>query len=358
MRIAIVSDAGRPQINGVVTTLEKTSQELLRLGHEVTMVTPADFRTIPCPTYPSIRLAIHPGAGIARILDQLQAEAIHIATEGPLGHAARSWCIRHGMHFTTSYHTQFPEYLRLRYPVPLSWSYRYLRHFHGAADCTMVATPSLARLLQSHGFENLCLWPRGVDTELFRPDRKMAFDLPGPIWLYLGRIAVEKNVEAFLALDLPGSKVLIGDGPDRERLSSRHPSCHFLGFKQGADLAALVASCDVCIFPSLTDTFGLVMLEAMAAGLPVAAYPVVGPVDVVESGVTGILDHDLQQAALAALKLDRQPCIDYARSRSWGQATKAFASLLVANPANRKLLATPHGDSGDDFKHEPKSISP
>ncbi|MDY6828732.1 MAG: glycosyltransferase family 1 protein [Pseudomonadota bacterium] len=338
MRIAIVTDAWHPQINGVVTTLSHTCTQLQRLGHELRVITPGEFPTLALPTYRSIRVALCGPGGVARLLRDFTPDAVHIATEGPLGHAARRWCLRQSFPFTTSYHTQFPEYLRLRVPVPLELSYAYLRRFHAQAARTLVPTPQQAQLLRDRGFEHLVLWPRGVDTELFRPDGEVVLDLPRPVLLYLGRVAVEKNVQAFLDLNTPGSKLVIGDGPDRRWMQQRHPDVHFAGFKTGTELAQLIAACDLLVFPSLTDTFGLVMLEAMACGLPVAAFPVTGPIDVVQHGVTGALDADLGCAVAAALQIDPAACVRFARSRSWQQASSVFLNQLQPAHHHRQPL--------------------
>jgi glycosyltransferase involved in cell wall biosynthesis len=329
MRIAIVTDAWKPQVNGVVQTLSKTRDELVESGHDVLMVTPEGRRTIGMPTYPEIRLSLFPGPGVRRDLDRFAPHCVHIATEGPLGLAARAYCKRTGLPFTTAYHTQFPEYVRARFPIPVSWTNRLLLWFHRPATRTMVPTPAVKAKLEARGFRNLVLWSRGVDTRLFRPDRPFEYGLPAPVWVYLGRVAVEKNIEAFLDLDLPGSKVIIGDGPDRERLAARYRDCHFLGYRFGEDLARHLAGGDVFVFPSRTDTFGLVMLEAMACGLPVAALPVEGPIDVVEHGVTGALDTDLGSACRAALGIDRGACRRYAETRSWRRSTAEFESYLA-----------------------------
>ena len=329
MKIAIVTDAWRPQTNGVVKTLSTTADGLRALGHDVTVIEPNQFTTFPCPTYPEIRLAWLPYGRISKLLEDFGPDAIHIATEGTLGGAARKWCLRRGFPFTTSYHTQFPEYVRARVPIPLAVSYAHLRRFHSAAARTMVATPAMQRLLESRGFRNIVRWTRGVDVNLFKPRDKAFLDLPRPIAMYVGRVAVEKNIEAFLKLDLPGTKVVVGDGPARAELEAKYPTAKFVGYKYGEELASHVAAADVFVFPSRTDTFGLVLLEAMACGVPVAAYPVTGPIDVVTQGVTGELNEDLRAATLAALKLDPQQCRAYALTNTWENATRQFLSHLA-----------------------------
>lgn len=331
MRIAIITDAWRPQVNGVVMTLSKTGENLEKIGHEVMYVTPDQFRTIACPSYKSIRLALFPGKKLHRLLDDFRPEAIHIATEGPLGMAARSYCKRHGLKFTTSFHTQFPEYVRMRAPIPLSLTYNFVRWFHGAAVRTMVPTQRRLEALAERDFTNLCIWTRGVDTQLFRPRGKELFKGKRPMSLYMGRVAVEKNLEAYLALDLPGSKVVVGDGPDMEMLRQKYPDVCFTGYKFGEELAKHVSAADVFVFPSLTDTFGLVLLESMACGVPVAAFPVAGPIDVVKNGETGVLDEDLHKAVLKALELDPLKCRAYAEQHSWMAATQQFAGYLYRN---------------------------
>jgi len=343
MRIVLVTDAWLPQTNGVVRTLSRTVGELSSAGHEVRLVTPEGRRTVPLPTYPEIRLSLLPGRSVHRELDQHQPDAVHIATEGPLGYAARRWCLRRGRPFTTSYHTRFPEYVRARFPIPLSLGYRLVRGFHSRAVHTLVATPSLARSLESRGFRNLAIWSRGVDTELFRPREKSFLDLPRPVWIYFGRVAVEKSVEDFLRLDLPGTKLVVGDGPAAARLRARHPSVVFAGYRYGEDLARHIAAADVFVFPSRTDTFGLVLLEAMACGVPVAAYPVTGPVDVVADGTTGVLGTDLRKAALAALELDPAACREHALRYSWAAATSQFVEALALARAAGRPSAAPAG---------------
>jgi glycosyltransferase involved in cell wall biosynthesis len=346
MRIMIVTDAWFPQTNGVVHTLAQTAAWLGRFGHEVRLVAPRDFRTIPCPSYPEIRVAVRPMRGIARSFEAFRPQAVHIATEGPIGLAARRYCVRRGLRFTTSYHTQFPQYLRSRWPIPLWLSYAALRWFHAAAQSCMVSTRGVHESLHARGFRNLVRWQRGVDTELFRPRRKDFLTLPRPIAAYVGRVAVEKNVDAFLRMPWPGAKIVIGDGPERARLQAQHPDAVYTGFRYGEDLAAHLAAADVLVFPSLTDTFGLVNLEAMACGVPVAAFPVTGPIDVVRDGVTGALDTDLAQAAERALRLDPQACREHALRSSWDACTREFEGNLVAcrpGPVGRIVAKHPTG---------------
>lgn len=338
MRFALVTDAWEPQVNGVVSTLRQTLTTLDSLGVECLRISPEGFRSLPCPTYPEIRLAWAAGPTVAARLDRFDPDAVHIATEGPLGLAARAWCLLRRRSFTTSYHTQFPEYVRARVPIPLTVSYAYLRWFHEPAARTLVSTPTMRDQLARRGFQRLAMWGRGVDTDVFQP-RVRTGSAGLPRFVYLGRVAVEKNIEAFLKLDLPGDKWVIGDGPERASLAERYPAVKFCGMLRGEILAQTLALGDVFVFPSRTDTFGLVMLEAMACGLPVAAYPVTGPIDVVESGVTGVLDVDLRQAALAALTLDRTACRRHAESRSWLNATRQFLNALeIREVAKRGLL--------------------
>ncbi len=327
-RIAIATDAWHPQVNGVVTTLERTAAELRVLGFEVLVLHPGLFRTVPCPSYPSIRLALAPARTAGARLRAFAPHAVHVATEGPIGHAVRRYCLGAGLSFTTSYHTQFPEYLRLRWPVPLSLTYAYLRRFHGPARLTLVPTVSVRERLEAHEFHNVVVWARGVDTGLFHPRDKGFLDAPRPIAMYVGRIAIEKNLEAFLSLDLPGSKFVVGDGPARGALAERYPEARFVGYRHGEDLAAYLAAADVFVFPSRTDTFGLVLLEAMASGVPIAAYPVPGPSDVVIQNRTGVLHEDLQRATLEALDLGAEACVAHARSFSWRRSAEAFIALL------------------------------
>jgi glycosyltransferase involved in cell wall biosynthesis len=328
MRIMIVTDAWFPQTNGVVSTLAQTAAWLGRFGHEVRIINPRDFYNVACPTYPEIRLSVLPYKKLQRSILAYSPQALHIATEGPLGLSARRFCLRRGMRFTTSYHTQFPQYLRARFPIPLRASYRALRWFHGAAARCMVSTASVRRDLAAHGFKNLAAWRRGVDTEVFKPRPKHFLALPRPIAAYVGRIAVEKNIEAFLRMNWTGTKIVIGDGPERARLERQFPDARYLGYRFGEDLATHLAAADVMVFPSRTDTFGLVNLEAMACGVPVAAYPVTGPIDVVEDGVTGALDPDLAAAASRALKVDPQACRERALKSGWEECSREFESNL------------------------------
>lgn len=340
MKIAIVTDAWHPQVNGVVTTLERTAHCLSELGHDARIVSPEQFRTLPCPIYPEIRLALAPGARLGRMLTDHTFDSIHIATEGPLGIAARRVCLRGGLAFTTSYHTQFPQYVRARMPLPEAWTYAFLRWHHAPARRTLVPTPQQRAVLVRRGFGRVVLWSRGVDTEIFRPRGRAHPGLRRPILIYVGRVAIEKNLEAFLAADVPGTKVVVGDGPDRDALARRYPDAHFVGYKFDADLAGHLSSADALVFPSRTDTFGLVMLEAMACGTPVAAYPVTGPIDVVRPGVDGVLDDDLAAAIRGALELDRDACRASAAHRTWRRATEQFFDHLVDCRTGADLAAT------------------
>lgn len=336
MRILVVTDAWYPQVNGVVRTLGTLRDELTRAGHETVFVTPDQFRSLPCPTYPEIRLAIRPGRRLARTIEANQPCAIHIATEGPLGWAARRYCLKRRVPFTTAYHTKFPEYIRARFRVPLPLSYRVMRRFHGPSATIMVATQTIQDELESRGFKHIRRWSRGVDTNLFRPRsedelRRLVPDLLAikkPIFLYVGRVAVEKNIQAFLAADLPGSKVVVGDGPQLDDLRRKYPDVLFTGAKQGEELAAHYSASSVFVFPSRTDTFGLVLLEALASGIPVAAYPVPGPLDVVGGSAAGVLDADLSRAARAAMGIPADVCRAHAVSFSWEACTHQFLDNL------------------------------
>ena len=330
-RILIVSDAWRPQVNGVVRTLATVAGELRALGHAVEVIGPDRFRTLPCPTYPDIRLAVLPRRHLARLIAAFAPDHLHIATEGPLGAAARAWARRHGWHFTTSFHTRFPEYLQARTGLPPRFAYAWLRRFHNAGSGTMVATESMRAELAVRGFTGLRAWTRGVDLAQFRPEAREDWGLPRPLFLYVGRVAVEKNIRAFLDLDLPGSKVVVGDGPQLAALRRDYPAVRFTGARFGAALAQAYAGADVFVFPSLTDTFGLVLLESLACGTPVAAFPVTGPLDVLggAAGKIGAVDADLRRAALAALEGNRAACRAHAETWSWRACAETFLAHLV-----------------------------
>ncbi len=336
MKILLVTDAWHPQVNGVVRTLDKTVSRLRKRGHEVEVIAPSDdYFTLPLPTYPDIRLAPFAYRDVKRRMLAFAPEAIHIATEGPLGQMAKALCVKWAMPFTTSYHTKFPEYVKARFPfIPISWAYRYVRGFHNAGGRTMVTTPSMVEFLSERRFTNLSPWARGVDTVLFNPDKKTAPDdlyagLERPIWINVGRVAVEKNIKTFLDLELPGTKVIVGDGPQFEELKRAYPDVTFTGPKFETDLARHFADADVFVFPSKTDTFGLVIIEAMASGLPVAAYPVSGPIDIIPGSKSGIIDEDLRTACLSALELDPQDAITHAKSYSWEAVSDVFFTLLT-----------------------------
>lgn len=336
-KIAIVTDAWHPQINGVVTTLTRTVNDLIDFGYQVKTITPQSFKTVRCPTYPEISLALVGSKTIAAELFAYRPNCIHIATEGPLGWAARSICKRRRFAFSTSYHTRFPEYLRMRLPVPISLTYRIVKAFHNAAENTMVASKALMKELHSRGFTKTSLWSRGVDTHLFKPGRKDIIAGGRPVFMYVGRVAVEKNIDAFLQLDLPGSKYVVGDGPERDSLSRKYPKVCFTGFRTGQELRDLFAAADVFVFSSRSDTFGVVLLEAMASGVPVAAYPVTGPIDTVVNGVNGYLDSDLRQAALKALTVSPQSCREFAEQYSWKACSNQFLDNLIIH--DRSLQA-------------------
>ncbi len=328
-RVLLVTDAWAPQVNGVVRTLEILGQDLTALGHSVRYATPQGRFTLPLPSYPEVRLAVFPRRSLQAMIDDFAPDAIHVATEGTLGLSARAICLHRNIPFTTSFHTRFPEYVRARMPfIPEALVYRFLRWFHGPARAMMVATPTLQRELEAHGFTNTRIWSRGVDVEMFRPIADAKLPYPGPIFLYVGRVAIEKNLDAFLSLDLPGTKVVIGDGPARDQLARRYPNAKFLGPKTGEDLVRHYAAADVFVFPSKTDTFGLVMLEALACGVPVAAFPVQGPCDVIGGAAVGALREDLGEACVRALEIPREACRSFALTRSWRVCTEQFLANL------------------------------
>jgi glycosyltransferase involved in cell wall biosynthesis len=332
MRILIATDAWRPQVNGVVHTLEANAQAAKGLGAEVVFLNPEGFPSVGLPSYPGIRLALPRRRDIFQRIAAIHPDAIHIATEGPIGHFARWYCLTNRLPFTTSFHTRFADYAAARFPVPQGWTWAWLRWFHNAGRGTMVSTPSLAEELRQQGFHTVLRWPRGVDSRLFHPDSAADLGLPRPVFLAVGRLAVEKNVEAFLSLDLPGSKVVVGDGPAREMLARRFPDATFLGTKRGAELAAIYAAADVFVFPSRTDTFGLVLLEALASGLPIAGFPVAATRDVVGTAPVAALDEDLRAACQRALAIPRADCRRYAETITWEESARCFLGNLVRIP--------------------------
>jgi glycosyltransferase involved in cell wall biosynthesis len=343
MRVLVATDAWRPQINGVVRTYEQLELETRRLGVELGFLTPDEFRTLPCPTYPEIRLAVPGFRRLAEKMRETKPDAVHIATEGPVGCMMRSYCMRRKIPFTTSFHTRFPEYLSSRFRIPESWTYSLQRRFHNAGVGVMVASNSLRRELATRGFERILPWSRGVDVDLFRPREARLFGSEMPVFLYVGRVAVEKNIEAFLRLTLPGRKVVVGTGPQLDTLRRKYHDVIFTGKRTGEDLARHYASADVFVFPSRTDTFGNVLLEAMASGLPVAAFPVTGPIDHVAPGLTGVLSEDLGHACLEALKLDRTAVRRHVADYSWDAAARMFINnietAVLARQAGRAPAA-------------------
>lgn len=330
MRIALATDAWMPQVNGVVRALSTLVAGLEAAGHKVLTLSPDRFRTLPCPSEPSLRLALTTPWAVGRLLRKFDPDAVHIATEGPIGFCARQHCVWTGMPFTSSYHTHFPKYLRLRLNVPEAVSWPAIRYFHRASAAVMVTNETLRRELSEHGLRRLQLWPRGVDAELFRPRGDAYVVGQRPIMLFVGRVAVEKNLEAFLELSLPGTKVVVGDGPQLLALKKSYPEVHFAGLQYGEELARYYAGADVFVFPSRTDTYGLVILEALASGVPVAAYPVAGPRDVLgeAAGRVGCLHDDLAQAIQGALALSRQDARAFALQRSWQTTVDRFLTLL------------------------------
>jgi glycosyltransferase involved in cell wall biosynthesis len=344
MKILVATDAFQPQVNGVVRTLNHVAGEAPALGADIEFLAPSMFWTVPMPSYPEIRLALVPPGDIERRLDSIRPDAIHIATEGPLGHAMRRICIKRGLPFTTSLHTRFPDYLAGRLPVPERWTvdltWAWLRRFHAPGAAVLAATPTLARELGERGFHDVKLWPRGVDAQLFRPRPPSMPDLPRPIFLTVGRLAVEKNVEAFLRLKLPGTKLVAGDGPARASLEKTYPDAVFLGSRHGEALAEIYAAADVFVFPSLTDTFGLVLLEALASGVPVAAFPADAPRDVIGDAPVGALDEDLRRACFEALQLSRDDCRAFALRMTWKASARKFMEhVITAARGDCKLVA-------------------
>jgi glycosyltransferase involved in cell wall biosynthesis len=332
LRIAIVSDAWRPQINGVVRTIETVARLLQADGHEVEVFGPDRFRTLPCPTYPEIRLSLFPGARLAHMLKLYAPDAIHLVTEGPLGWAARNFCLRRGIPFTTAYHTRFPEYVQARIRLPVAWSYALVRRFHAPSAGVLVVAQSMREELLARGFTKLVPWSRGVDIAAFRPRPRTDTGDARPIWLYAGRLAIEKNIQAFLDLDLPGTKWVVGGGPQLNELKQRYPTVHFFGPVDTEELSRRYAQSDCFVFPSRTDTFGLVIVEALASGVPVAAYPVPGPLDIVTNRRVGALNDDLRAACLAAVACDPADCRRHAETFTWSECAAQFLATLHPIP--------------------------
>ncbi|OQW75366.1 MAG: alpha-mannosyltransferase [Proteobacteria bacterium ST_bin14] len=341
MRIAIATDAWSPQVNGVVRTLQSVRAELERQGHEVLVISPDRFYSMPCPTYPEIRLAFARTASVGKMLADFNPHAIHLATEGPICLAARRWCLTRDFPFTTAYHTQFPDYVSARIGIDPGWIWRYITWFHWPAQAVLASTPSIAETLRAQGLTKIKHWGRGVDLATFGPHivpDPAIRALDGPIQLYVGRVAIEKNIEAFLDSGVPGTKVIVGDGPARTTLEAKYPDAHFLGPKFGADLAAAYAAADVFVFPSKTDTFGLVMIEALASGVPVAAFPVTGPIDVLKPDVGAMAD-DLDQAITSALALNRGDCAAYGQTFTWDASARQFLEALAPVRLEEALAA-------------------
>ena len=351
MHILVATDAWHPQVNGVVRSLTMMAEAAKGFGVEVGFLTPQSFRTFALPSYRDVRVALPYQAKIARLIREARPDSIHIATEGPIGLALRRYCRKHGVPFTTSFHTRFPEYVSARLPVRESWIWAALRAFHRPSQAVMAATPALASELRARGFRNVVLWPRGVDTSLFHP-RIADLGLPRPVFLCVGRVAVEKNLEAFLELELPGTKVIVGDGPARAALARKYPQAVFLGARQGEELADIYAAADVFVFPSKTDTFGLVLLEALASGVPVAAFPVTGPRDVLGSAPVGALSDDLQQACLAALRISPQACLEFAANHTWEASARAF----IEHMANARTVES-KCDAGPFTAERPRYVA-
>ena len=346
MKLALVTDAWVPQVNGVVTTLLELQQGLQARGHHVSLIEPSQFRTFPCPGYREIELAWRPGRRVAQLLDDARPDAIHIATEGPLGSAARRHCLRRGLAFTTAFHTRFPDILTEALHIPNRWGYAWFRRFHAPSSAVMVPTAGMFELLQAHRFRSLRQWSHGVDLSLFRPVEGADLGLPRPVFLYVGRVSYEKNLDAFLSLDLPGSKVVYGVGPLLDRLKQAYPAVHWRGVVPRHELPRIYSAADAFVFPSRSETFGLVMLEAMACGTPVAAFPVAGPLDVVASSDGGVLDDDLGRAAMAALDISAQQARARAQSFDWEAVCDEFLSFLVpvdadARPRLQAVLSGP-----------------
>ena len=327
-RILLITDAWEPQINGVVRTLTRMRDEAVEMGYDFHVIAPDQFKTFPMPTYPEIKLSLTTSKSISNKINAISPDYIHIATEGPLGILARRYCVKSNYPFTTSYHTKFPEYIKARFPIPLKWGYRFVRWFHAPSHGVMVVTKTVREELTHWGFKNLKNWSRGVDAKQFSPDHSKAISLESPVYCYVGRVAVEKNIEAFLNLDLQGSKLVVGGGPALEQLKKKYKDVTFVGPKRGQELAAHYCSADVFVFPSKTDTFGVVIIEALASGLPVAAFPVPGPLDIIGDNDVGMLNEDLKSACIEALAIDKNKCVDFAKEFTWKKAAHQFLGHL------------------------------
>jgi glycosyltransferase involved in cell wall biosynthesis len=345
MKIAIITDAWTPQVNGVVRTLQSVRSELIAMGHDILVISPNLYRSIPCPSYPEIRLALASANSVGARIAHFAPDAVHLSTEGPLCLAARRWCLRNGIAFTTAYHTQFPEYVAKRTRLPASLFWRYIRWFHRPAERILVSTESVRADLRTHGLTRLAHWGRGVDLDLFSPEAPhptQFAELKRPVQLYVGRVSIEKNIEAFLNSNHPGSKIVVGDGPSLQKLKTLYPEAHFLGSLHGPSLAGAYAGADVFVFPSRTDTFGLVMIEALACGTPVAAFPVNGPIDIVTEA-TGALDTDITIAITTALTRNCDACVSYARNFGWQTSARQFLAALSYVEPN--ICAMPDKDA-------------
>jgi glycosyltransferase involved in cell wall biosynthesis len=344
MKIVLVTDAWWPQVNGVVTAVQELVTGLTALGHQVVLIEPSTFRRFRCPGYPELELAWRPGAQVAASIEAAAPDAIHLATEGPLGSAARRHCLRHGLAFTTAFHTRFPEILAKALHVPIAWGYAWFRRFHAPAAAVMVPSPGMFEILRQHRFANLRQWSHGVDLTLFEPCEPLPVAFARPVFLYVGRVSYEKNLEAFLGLELPGSKVVYGTGPVLERLQTRFPQVHFRGIVPRRELPAIYSMADVFVFPGRSETFGLVMLEAMACGTPVAAFPVAGPLDVLGDSDGGVLNEDLRVAALAALQVPRERARARALCFDWTRVCAEFVAFLA--PLDRGRASAPFNERG------------
>ncbi len=369
MRLAIATDAWHPQVNGVVRTLDATISELSRQDWEVSLVTPADFLTLPLPGYASIRLAVAPWRKTRALLEKASPQVVHIATEGPIGWSARRWCLRNGVPFTTAFHTMFPDYLSVRTGISAERFWPFMRHFHQPGRAIMVATPSLRSELASRGLGHTVEWTRGIDRSLFEPygpTHPVLDNLPRPLLLNVGRVSHEKNLQAFLDLPFAGSKVVIGDGPALAELRRKYPAVHFTGTLAGKELASAYRSADCFVFPSLTDTFGLVIIEALACGVPVAAFPVTGPLDIVGldgrgpgSGLerpVGALDRTLGAAIEAALKVNRADAADFGARYSWANATQQFIEAIQV--ASQPCFSQQACRQAEDFDNAGSGLHP